>query len=155
VTIQDLGSIGELLAALATIATLIYLAVQIKGSAAATRAEARRALDVSGYDVVREIAGDPGTSQLFLAGLAKPETLDAEQTFRFHLMISYFFTSLDSSWRESRTGTMSDDQFSVQLERNRPMLETPGGSAWWAANSKMFQEEFRVFLEPQIPRLKQ
>ena len=30
-TIQDLGSIGELVAAIATIATLAYLAIQIRG----------------------------------------------------------------------------------------------------------------------------
>ena len=29
-TIQDLGSIGELIAAVATLATLVYLAVQIR-----------------------------------------------------------------------------------------------------------------------------
>ena len=43
VTIQDLGSAGEFVAAIATVATLIYLAVQIRTSNRLARAEASRA----------------------------------------------------------------------------------------------------------------
>ncbi len=41
-TIQDLGSLGELIAAIATVATLIYLAIQIRASNRLARAEASR-----------------------------------------------------------------------------------------------------------------
>lgn len=41
-TIQDLGSLGELVAAIATVATLGYLAVQIRASNRIARAEASR-----------------------------------------------------------------------------------------------------------------
>jgi hypothetical protein len=42
VTIRDLGSLGELIAAIATVATLIYLAIQIRASNRLARAEASR-----------------------------------------------------------------------------------------------------------------
>ena len=42
-TIQDLGSIGEMIAAVATIITLLYLAVQLKASNRLARASASRA----------------------------------------------------------------------------------------------------------------
>ncbi len=41
-TIQDLGSAGEFVAAIATVATLIYLAIQIRASNRLARAEASR-----------------------------------------------------------------------------------------------------------------
>ena len=41
-TIQDWGSIGELIAAVATVLTLIYLALQIRANTAAVKAESRR-----------------------------------------------------------------------------------------------------------------
>ena len=37
-TIEELGSIGELVAAIATVATLIYLSTQIRQSISTTRA---------------------------------------------------------------------------------------------------------------------
>jgi len=42
VTLQDLGSAGEFVAAIATVATLIYLAIQIRTSNRLARAEASR-----------------------------------------------------------------------------------------------------------------
>ena len=42
VTIQDIGSIGELVGALATVVTLAYLALQIRRSNILTTAESRR-----------------------------------------------------------------------------------------------------------------
>ena len=41
-TLEDLGSIGELVAAIATVLTLIYLAIQIRTSNRLARAEASR-----------------------------------------------------------------------------------------------------------------
>ena len=40
-TLQDMGSIGELLAAVATIATLIYLARQLRANTAAVKGDSR------------------------------------------------------------------------------------------------------------------
>ncbi len=40
-TIQELGSIGEFVAAIATIATLAYLAIQIRAGARASVVEAK------------------------------------------------------------------------------------------------------------------
>ena len=153
-TIQDLGSIGEFVAAVATIATLAYLALQIRSSAAATRAEARRALDQSGYEIVRQIAGDPEVTELFMLGLAKPDSLDPKQAFRFRLLMSHFFSSQDSVWKEVRMGTMTEQQLAESLDRFRPFIETRGGRAWWNENIQMFPQGFRDYLEAQIPRLK-
>ena len=50
-TIQDLGSVGELLAAIATVATLGYLAHQVRLNAVHSRAYTQR-------DIPREITAD-------------------------------------------------------------------------------------------------
>ncbi len=42
-TIQDLGSLGELIAAVATVATLVYLALQIRQNTRVLRHAAERA----------------------------------------------------------------------------------------------------------------
>jgi hypothetical protein len=154
VTIQELGSIGELIAAVATIATLIYLALQIRGSAAATRAEARRSMDADSNETIRRIAGDPELTQLFMLGLAKPDALTPEQAFRFRLYMSHFFSSQDTAWKEVRLGTMSEQALCEHLERVRPFLETPGGIAWWQQNSRIFPQEFRDFFESKLPESK-
>ena len=151
VTIQELGSIGELIAAIATIATLVYLALQIKGSAASVRAEGRRAFDTDLNEAIRQIGGDPEVAQLFMLGLGRPNELDPAQMFRFHLFMSHFFSQQDTAWKEVRLGTISQYELSESINRSRPFLESPGGRAWWQANSRIFSAEFRRYFESAVP----
>jgi hypothetical protein len=70
VTIQDVGSIGELIAAIATVATLAYLAFQIRSNTIAMKAEARRGARIDASAVTRLIAGSGETAELLRKGLA-------------------------------------------------------------------------------------
>jgi hypothetical protein len=153
-TIEQLGSIGELLAAIATMATLIYLAIQIRGSNASTRAEARRSMDIDSHETIRKIAGDPDVAGMFMKGLVEPEALKPEDSFRFTLLMSHFFSLQDTSWKEVRLGTMSEQELKESIGRSRPFLESRGGVWWWGGNSKVYPKDFREFFEAEIPRLK-
>ena len=57
-TIQDLGSIGELVAAIATIATLVYLAIQIRQNTFATERYRWRLAMSSWLEIVQEAYAD-------------------------------------------------------------------------------------------------
>ncbi len=149
-TIQDLGSIGELIAAVATIATLLYLSLQIKGSAAATRAEARRSMDSSLIETIRRIADDPDLTKLFMLGLANPESLSPEEGFRFRLYLSHFFSGHETVWKEVRSGTMPQEELDEQFNRSRNFFETAGGEMWWRKNSGGFSAGFREYFEARI-----
>ena len=90
-SIQDLGSIGELIAAVATVATLAYLAVQIRQSAKATRQAAVHYNIESGLAVRLELVRDPEVAALYLKGLADHQSLCREDRLRFNmLMVSIF-----------------------------------------------------------------
>jgi hypothetical protein len=151
VTIQELGSLGELIAAIATMATLVYLALRIRGSAAATRAEARRSMDADSNGTIRRIAGGPEISQLFPVGLANPEELTPENAFRFRLLMSHFFTLQDTAWKEVRLGTISRQELDEHFERSRPFPESPGGRAWWQESRGIYPHDFQEFFESKIP----
>jgi hypothetical protein len=153
VTIQDLGSIGELIAAVATMATLVYLALQIRGNAAAVRADARRAMDTDLNEAITCIAGDPDVAELFMLGLGRPDALDPQQAFRFRLFMSHFFSQLESAWKAVALRTLSAQELSESIDRCRPFLQSPGGRVWWSENSSIFPETFREYLESQVPAL--
>ena len=68
-TIQDWGSIGELIAAIATVATLIYLAAQIRQNSKHTDATTEDAVASRFNDVNLLIASDPQLADLLADGL--------------------------------------------------------------------------------------
>jgi len=59
VTLDDLANLGEIVGAIAVLITLIYLAIQIRQSSAATRAQTRQALADSQINYLNSRAMDP------------------------------------------------------------------------------------------------
>ena len=72
-TIQDFGSIGELITALATLA---YLALQIRQNKAVGRATGTSAHLSVLNDFSLVLVQDPELHQLYFGGLADPTTID-------------------------------------------------------------------------------
>lgn len=150
-TIQDFGSIGELIGAIATIATLLYLASQIRGNTVAMKAEARRAarLDVSAAG--RLIAASDGTAEVFLQGLADPSALSATQKVRFQFLIAEIvFGILETQEREWRMGTSDREDLDVTCRHIAPFLSSPGGQWFWKNHRQEYAAEFQEFIDVQL-----
>jgi hypothetical protein len=110
-TIQDLGSLGELIAAVATVATLIYLSIQIRASNSLARAEASRTPNSD----LNSINAAFGTDPTFRAGMRKVLTgasrteLDPDQ----RLILDFYLISItnlqEQLAREIREGILDPD----------------------------------------------
>jgi hypothetical protein len=86
VTIQDLGSIGKLVAAVATIITLIYLATQIRQN---THSVATSIYDsaMSGFNEHnRWVIGNEKLSSILYRGFMDSDDLDEEERFRLNFV---------------------------------------------------------------------
>jgi hypothetical protein len=111
VTIQELGSIGEFVAAIATIATLAYLAIQIRSSNRLARAEASR----SPNSDLNSLNASFGTNPAFLAavrqvlsGATRDELEPVERTLLDYYLIS--LTNIQEQLaREIREGILDSD----------------------------------------------
>lgn len=69
-SIQDLGSIGEFIAAIATILTLVYLALQIRQNTAVSRAAAAQEVLKAHRLLIREVLTlNPEVENVFIRGI--------------------------------------------------------------------------------------
>lgn len=82
-SIQELGSIGELLAAIATILTLIYLAMQIRQGARATKAGIRQSMTDNQINYINARASDPTIRSAVLKMFNEQELTEEESTALF------------------------------------------------------------------------
>lgn len=147
-TIQDLGSIGELIAAIATVATLLYLASQIRSNTISMKAEARRAARVDSAAAGRLIAGSDDTAEMFLQGLVDPESLSATQKVRFQFLIAEVaFGVLETQEREWRMGTTDREDLDVTWRHVAPLVSSPGGQWFWKAHGREYAAEFREYVD--------
>jgi len=111
VTFQDLGNIGELIAAVATVATLIYLAIQIRASNRLARAEASRSPNSDLNSLNAAFGTDPmfrAAMRQVLAGASRDE-LEPEQ----RTTVDYYLVSItniqEQLAREIREGILDPD----------------------------------------------
>jgi hypothetical protein len=152
VTIQDLGSIGELVAAIATVVTLIYLAVQIRANTIAIKAEGRRSNLAAGTPIRIALAQDRELARLFNTGLSDFEKLDAEDKTRFAFLLGDFLATAAAAHNEVKLGITTEVEFAEQADIIGPFLRAPGGRAFWDRFGARYPEPFREWVAREILR---
>lgn len=149
-TIQDLGSLGELIAAIATVITLAYLAMQIRQSAKATRQAAVHSGVESGLAVRLELIGKPEVAALYLKGLADHQSLSREDLLRFSMLMLSIFENLREIFEQYRRGDTDQANWQSNGALFSWLLSQPGGKwAWkrYAKDHAEFGEAAEAFLE--------
>jgi hypothetical protein len=129
-TIQDLGSIGELVAAIATVATLAYLAIQIRQNTTSVRAAGRLEI-ASGWRAHNRSMLDPAVNHAYQQGLrAYPDMPYEERSIFVNLFGDHavFFQGTFALYEE---GQVDQQTYEDYLTWFTCQAVTPGGSALW------------------------
>jgi len=152
VTLQDVGSIGELIAAIATVATLAYLASQIRSNTLAMKAEARRGTRVDASAVSRLIAGSGETAEIFRKGLSDPGSLNQTERLRFEFLLSeVVFAPLETAEKEYRIGTADREELDAVSSHLVPLLSSPGVQWFWKHHRDEYPIELQEHLDSNNP----
>ena len=115
-----IGAIGEVIGAIAVVASLVYLARQIRQnsslveqSAAATRAKAAVTSAGHGADSFRWLAGDPELTRIWFAGIASPDALSEADRHRFDLLLMAQIIEADANHALFRQGALEPEVWAV------------------------------------------
>ena len=149
-TLENLGNIGEFLGAIAVMASLVYLALQVRHS---TRqlAENTESLHLSAFEAnvevgnrVRELIlvnGD--VADLFSRGVRDPSNLDAVERMRFDLLCRNIFASFQAGYIRHLAFQSDPANFEGNRRTLESMLRRPGIRAWLDKNEPDWRPEFR------------
>lgn len=146
-TIQDLGSLGELIAALATIATLIYLALQIRQNTTATRAASFHAVTDARNQVNFSITQDPGMARIFLEGSADRGSLCPEDRLRFDFTCLSYLHVVETMHYQASVGAGERVLVEAEGRSLSDLFALPGVREWWVENPYAFGQEFRSYID--------
>ena len=130
-TIQDLGSIGEFIAAIATIATLGYLAVQLRNNTATTRAAATASHSQASISINALIAQNPDVARIFSTGLADPTALTDIEKQQFDSVVHMAMESIQQNWRFYNDGVIDDSAWDGQRAALAWFSSQPGFASYW------------------------
>ena len=147
-TLEDAGIIGELIAAVATVATLAYLAIQIRAAAAAMKADSRR--NEQSVPYITSIVENADVARVFLAGLADDPKLSPQDATRFAFLMGQYVGSEAAYFDEVRFGVGSPKRLKERRTQLMRFMSAPGGKIWWSQYGHAFPEEFRVYVQKII-----
>ncbi len=142
---EAIGAIAELGGAIGVIASLFYLAIQIRW----TRLNDIKNEINSNYSDLdnfrQSIYSDSEVARIFMDGTANPEKLDDYETFRFMAICESLFMNIEIFWRV--LDGREDERLGILVDFLADFLTTPGGQAFWIhPQSLNLTPSFREFI---------
>ena len=127
--IVELGAIGELVGGVAVVATLVYLAMQVRQTREMMRVESARSTSKE-YGAFLYHLTDAEQMTLFRQGFDHFESMEPNDQARLHAHLAAMFFSAQSSYTEEEV------DFFVTL------IRSPGFGAWWEITKRIYREDF-------------
>lgn len=146
-----LGAIGELLGALAVVASLAYLATQIIQNTRAIRATTTDTAAQGLRDWIRPLIQDAELSRIFRLGIEDWHDLDSDGKARFFHMMLGFMKTLENLHFQYQKGALDPGVWAGWEYLMTGYLQSPGGQAYWEHRQLAFSEDFRSYIDSLPP----
>ncbi len=146
-TIQELGSIGELLAAIATIATLAYLALQIRQSNRSHQLSAVTRISESTESWIDRVIEDPGMLDVYVRAMTDYDSLDRNERIRFQMLVMRFLRGVEGAWLQVEWGLVEDEYWEGFKGSLRLIVGSPGGRKALERNRSQLTPSFAVAID--------
>ena len=146
----ELGAIGELIAALATVITLIYLSKQIRTNNKLAISNLENKLNSRVYDRRFTVARDKEFAEFLAKDWSSEELTKAEKT-----QITQYVTMLIIDAREvflqDKLGFVSDGLLKARINvLKMGIMTNPTAKSVWATYKRLVEPEFANYFESQI-----
>ena len=142
----------EILAAVAQLAAVVYLAIQIREQTKERRQAAVNALTVQWGDLVKALHDSGEFSAIYLRGVQSFSGLDAVSKLRFSAFQNRFFKNFEGMYYSRCEGILSPELWE-EIERTMSdFLAYDGVRQWWEARKHWHTEAFVVVIDAIIAR---
>ena len=143
---EALGAIAEAVGAFGVIATLVYLAIQIRANTAALSAQARHSISEMALQITMFRAENAEQYARLGAGEASSPA-DHEFQYWSHM---HFMLHAEMYLHHVDLGLMPDAQWHGYVRFISSYVRSPGFAAFWAEAAPAFSDEFRAWLDQQL-----
>jgi hypothetical protein len=158
-TIQDWGALGELVGAIAVVASLVYLAIQIRQntrqisqSMESTRLAAFERNIEAGNRIRELILLNPEVGQLLTRGMEDYDGLSRSDKMNFDLLLRNIFASFQGGYVRQLTLGSDPEDFEGTLRTVDGLLAHPGVRQWLAVTEPDWRPEFTELVRERLQR---
>ena len=130
-TISDIGSIGELVGAIATVATLIYIAIQIRENTSWTKRQALEKIIDRVINWGARFNENPDILKIYLEGLSDFDSFDDQKKHRYHFVLGEILVACEAVIEHGKSKTIKLEATEAIDKRILFELRGSGARSWW------------------------
>jgi hypothetical protein len=142
----DVGQIISMLANIGVIAGIVFLGLELRQNATATRAQTRNALSSEVVGFLSDVSTNPQFASVFRRGIAGEElTPDEEFQFRYRQLAAFrYFENVHYQYRQ---GLYDDAEYAAQREAWKSTMSWKRVVDAWCNYRMTVSAEFRAELD--------
>lgn len=146
-TLEHWAYIGQIIASVAVIASLVYLAIQVRQSNELARAQTRQTMMQMGQHELHKIVDDPAIFALWVK-----EPIATEEKAKLHAWLIANMRQREYEWLENKRGTMDPELFKSYAGITPMILGTARTRSWWGVHghSHSFHPGFVEFVDSML-----
>ena len=148
--LETINSIAQIVAAIGVIASLFYLAAQIRQNTKSQRSVVVDSLTSSLIALLGPQA-DPRLMRAFAAAVEDWHGASEEDRMRAISTLFMTFKLFENAWFQKRHGTLDPEQWEGWDLHMRVYYHRPGVQVWWSDRKAMFAAGFRKYIEATKP----
>lgn len=151
---EALAAMAQLLGSLGVIASLLYLAAQVRQNTRASAVQAKLTATQLLSDFVDSLIDRPELNDVLLRGRKRLEALDETEYHRFLNMSLKAFWFFSAAHFQLRLGTLEQEDWAEFHAVIRFWIEGEGVQTWWRKTGRArFGDSFARFIDAEIARL--
>ena len=154
VTIGELGSLGEVVGALATVGTLIYVALQIRENTSWSKRQALESIVGNLTSWASRLKDNPEIVEIYLKGLEDFESLSKSEKLRYHLTLMEVLAAVEIILEHAKSGGIKRESGESAERWIYQELRGEGARTWWREMGRMaFAADFRAKVDAVVSEL--
>ncbi|MGQ0559340.1 MAG: hypothetical protein ACT4OE_07120 [Sphingosinicella sp.] len=146
-TLEQASLLAQIVSAIAVIASLIFVGVQLRQNTRAVRASTSQAHSAVYHAIVATIIEQPDFARIVRQTLVAPQSCDEDDWVRFVAWASALFRFYESSRVQWLRGQLDDEHWQTIERQIRSLAAQPGIQAWWNLRRDWHSTSFQSWFE--------
>lgn len=145
--LETINAIAQIVAAIGVIASLFYLAVQIRQNTQSQRSVVVDSLTSSLITLFGQQSATPEHMRAFASVIEDWQGATEDDRLRTVSLLFSTFKLFENAWFQHLQGTLEREQWGSWDLHIRVYYHRPGVQVWWADRKAMFGTGFRSYVE--------
>jgi hypothetical protein len=150
ITLENIYFIGQTVAAIAIVVSLIYVGIQVRQNTFATLSASAQAYVSADNETVGLINSSPDLADILHRGANGLSALNGGDLIRFMAFHDLLFISFQAYHLQWRRGTLDEALWVTYRQAIVDLLQQRGQQDWWEKRRHWFNPEFQDYVDASV-----